>query len=115
MKTIKLNFPCDIIATGPWVAEPGYLDRRVVLRDMGHQYVVHTQGADDDGEVSYNEGNYFPKLDTPNSALSRAFAAFTHRIGRLLDTDAADIADRIDNGTITRQMIKRGLITFSEV
>jgi hypothetical protein len=33
----------DIIASSPIVHEPGLLPHRIVIRDQGGQYVVHTR------------------------------------------------------------------------
>src|SRR4051812_47238223 len=74
---LSLYLEDDIIAAGPWARGPMSLPHRVVIRDQGKQFVVHTQVINDSG-VSFDQGNYVPKSDA--DALSIAWAYFARRV-----------------------------------
>ena len=53
----------DIIAAGPWRDENCEMSKpwRVVLRDLGHELVVHVQIKNPDGTCFFEHGDYFHK------------------------------------------------------
>ncbi len=100
-----------IVATSPVVHEPGVLPYRIVIRDLGDQFVVHTEVFEPDKKPWYHQGDYFPKHnDAPTAAesdaaaLRKAWARFEERARRSLRMDppptkrlaeVADIAETI--------------------
>ena len=100
-----------IVAASPMVHEPGVLPYRIVIRDLGDQFVVHTEVFEPDKEPWYHQGDYFPKRsDAPTAeesdaaALRKAWARFEERARRSLRMDpppakrlaeVADIAETI--------------------
>ena len=53
-----------IIAMSPQITgEPHTLPHRIVLRDLGSEFVVHMQVINENGARSYFHGNYVPKRD----------------------------------------------------
>lgn len=44
--SVQLQAATDIIATSPWVRGHGELPHRIVLRDDGNTFIIHTQVAD---------------------------------------------------------------------
>jgi hypothetical protein len=101
----------SIVAASPVVQESGLLPHRIVIRDLGDQYVVHTEVREPDKEPWYHQGDYFPKQnDAPTAkesdavALSKAWARFEERARRSLRmepppakrlAEVADIAETI--------------------
>lgn len=83
-----------IVAASPFVHEPGVLPYRIVIRDLGDQFVVHTEVLESDKEPWYHQGDYFPtRNDAPNAAesdavaLRKAWARFEERARRSLHMD----------------------------
>lgn len=70
------NADDSIIASSPLVAGSCECPHRVVLRDIGREYVVHTQvvPADGSGSTFFHGGHYFSKRH--DGALRDAFAQF---------------------------------------
>jgi hypothetical protein len=67
-----------IIAMSPQITgEPHTLPHRIVLRDLGSEFVVHMQVINENGARSYFHGNYVPKRD--GDALATAWAHFERR------------------------------------
>jgi hypothetical protein len=78
-----------IVAASPMVHEPGILPFRIVLRDTGDQFVVHTEVIEPNKKPWYHQGDYFPKRkDAPTAdesdavALRKAWARFEERARR---------------------------------
>ncbi len=100
----------DVIASSPMIlADDTTLAHRIVLRDQGDQFVVHTQIFE--GSKSYFEhGNYFPKRKGEGTLaehnrieLRKAWVKFEERSRRILGMEnelhdykaAADVAESI--------------------
>jgi hypothetical protein len=89
---------------------PGCLDHRIVLRDLGHQYVVHTQARDGEGEDSFSTGDYFRKAGgSTGNVLSEAFSRFTVRSIELIDADLNDVIIRMPDRLVVECVRRRGL------
>ena len=80
------NAEAMIVAASPMVHEPGILPYRIVIRDLGDQFVVHTEVIEPDKKPWYHQGDYYPKrndartADEPDApALSKAWARFEER------------------------------------
>ena len=100
-----------IIAASPVVHETGLLPYRIVIRDLGDQYVVHTGVIEPKKKPWYHHGDYFPKesgtLPAEESdavALCKAWARFEERDRRSLrveppptrrPAEVADIAETV--------------------
>ncbi len=100
-----------IIAASPVVHEPGVLPFRIVIRDLGAQFVVHTEVIEPNKEPWYHQGDYFAKRndaataeESDAAALRKAWARFEERVRRSLRMDpppvkrlaqVADIAEAI--------------------
>lgn len=78
------NADTTIIASSPFVAGEMTIPHRAVLRDLGREYVVHTQcvPAEGQGNIFFHGGHYFPKRDA--GALQAAFAKFVERSTRVV-------------------------------
>ena len=103
----------SIIAASPMVQGPAECPHRIVIRDLGDQYVVHTQIHDGVQKPYFHQGDYFVKTDDsapvahpPAEALCKAWARFEERVRRSLQMGAgsakrlaevADIAETIIN------------------
>jgi len=81
----------SIIATSPMVQGSGEVPHRIVIRDLGDQYVVHTQIFDGTQKPYFLAGDYFRKtndsiahpptaLTPPIEALSKAWKRFEERV-----------------------------------
>jgi hypothetical protein len=69
----------DIIASSPWVQGNGDLPHRIVMRDLGAVWVVHTQCINVvGGSVSYCWGHYEPKSGDPRG-FAMLWATFEER------------------------------------
>ena len=78
----------SIIAAGPWLRGPWELAHRIVIRCMGHEYVVHMQVIDCDlGHAFYTHGNYYPcpVATVPGKPLDDAWTTFENRVRRQMD------------------------------
>ena len=102
-----------IIAASPMVQGSSESPHRIVIRDLGDQYVVHTQIVDGVQKPYFHQGDYFVK--TNDSALiahppgveglCKAWARFEERVRRSLQMpkpdqkvrQVADIAETIIN------------------
>jgi hypothetical protein len=102
-----------IIAASPMVQGSCESPHRIVIRDLGDQYVVHTQIVDGVQKPYFHQGDYFVK--TNDSALiahppgverlCKAWAQFEERVRRSLQMpkpdqkvrQVADIAETIIN------------------
>lgn len=73
------NADASIIASSPLSCGEHEIPHRVVLRDLGREYVVHTQAvpADGGGNIFFHSGHYFSKRCA--GALQDAFAKFVER------------------------------------
>jgi hypothetical protein len=69
-----------IVATSPEIQGNMELPHRLVIRDLGDQYVVHMQ-IYEKGRTYFHAGIYFPKKDdpSPNASLKKAWACFERR------------------------------------
>jgi len=101
----------SIIAASPMVQGPAECPHRIVIRDLGDQYVVHTQVFDGVQKPWFHQGDYFVKTNDsapiahpPGAeALCKAWARFDERVRRALQTpkpdhrvsEVADIAETI--------------------
>jgi hypothetical protein len=80
-----------IIAMSPQIAgEPHTLPHRIVLRDLGSEFVVHMQVINENGARSYFHGNYIPKRD--QEALAKAWAHFERRARYTMNIAVAEEA-----------------------
>ncbi len=75
-----------IVAASPLVHEPGLLPYRIVIRDLGNQFVVHTEVNEPNKKPWYHQGDYFPKRNgattadkSDAAALRKAWARFEER------------------------------------
>lgn len=75
-----------IIAHSPTRQPSMEQPNRIVLRDLGNEYVVHTQLFTQDGKTPYalHCGNYYPKKPHEHEALHAAWKRFEERSRRLL-------------------------------
>jgi len=105
-----------IVAASPVVHESGMLPYRIVIRDLGDQFFVHTEVFEPDKEPWYHQGHYFPKRsDAPITeesgaeALRKAWARFEERARRSLRmepppgerlAEVSDIAETIINALL---------------
>ena len=76
----------DIIAMSPLIVEPGTIPHRIVIRDLGEKFVVHTQCREVGRQPWYHNGDYFYKsnaaatvAESHHMALARAWARFDSR------------------------------------
>jgi hypothetical protein len=106
----------DIIASSPIVHEPGLLPHRIVIRDLGGQYVVHTEVLEPRRKPWYHQGDYFRKgkgvpsaQESDAEALRKAWSRFEERVRRSLNMDrppaqrlaeVSDIAESIINALL---------------
>jgi hypothetical protein len=106
----------QIVAGSPVVHEPGMLPYRLVIRDLGDEYVVHTQVLEPGREPWFHQGDYFRKRDdAPNihesdvQARRKAWVRFEERARRSLHVDpssakrlaeVSDIAETIINSLL---------------
>ena len=102
-----------IIASSPMVQGSCECPHRIVIRDLGNKYVVHTQICDGVQKPYFHQGDYFPKTNDsapvahpPGAeALCKAWARFEERARRSLQMrslerqvkEVADIAEAIIN------------------
>ncbi len=114
----KSAFPLDthdptIIASSPMVQGSCECPHRIVIRDLGDQYVVHMQIFDGVQKPYFYQGDYFTKTNDsapiahpPDAeALCKAWARFEERTRRTLQMESlehrlkhvADIAETIIN------------------
>jgi hypothetical protein len=105
-----------IIAASPVVDESGMLPYRIVVRDLGDQYVVHTEVFEPGKEPWYHQGDYFTKKsdtlpveEADAAALRKAWARLEERARRSLRmepapakrlAEVADIAESIINALL---------------
>jgi hypothetical protein len=76
----------DIIASSPIVREGGCQPYRIVIRDLGNEFVVHTQVLPTVGGTSYMWGHYFrkdcsgiPSEESEKTALRKSWLDFEKR------------------------------------
>ena len=101
-----------VIAASPVFQGACEVPHRIVLRDLGKQYVVHMQCFDGHRRPYFHQGDYFPKTNDsspvakpPAEALCKAWARFEERVRRTLQLPStdhqlkqlADIAEAIIN------------------
>jgi hypothetical protein len=105
-----------IIAASPMVQGSCESPHRIVIRDLGDQYVVHTQVVDGTQKPWFHQGDYFVKTNDsapiahPPGAegLRKAWARFEERVRRSLQMprpdqrakEIADIAESIINALL---------------
>ena len=103
----------SIVAASPVIHESGMLPHRIVIRDLGDQFVVHTEVFEPDKKPWYHQGDYFPKrsdastaAESDTVALRKAWVRFEERVRRSLRMDpppakrlaeVSDIAETIIN------------------
>jgi hypothetical protein len=75
-----------LIATSPTVHERSILPCWIVIRDLGDQFVVHTEVIEPDRKPWQHQGDYFPKRSDATTtdksfaaALRKAWARFEER------------------------------------
>jgi hypothetical protein len=80
-----------IVAASPVVHESGALPYRIVIRDLGDQYVVHTEVIEPKKKPWYHHGDYVPKKsdklpaeEADAIALGKVWARFEERARRSL-------------------------------
>lgn len=76
-----------IIAHSPIATGRGMLPHRIVIRDMGDQYVVHMEIHEPDKRPWYHQGDYIPKRPDASKALSRAWRRFEERARQTMQLD----------------------------
>ena len=101
-----------IIASSPLFKGNCEVPHRIVLRDLGNQYVVHVQCFDGHQKPYFHQSDYFPKTNDaapvakpPAEVLCKAWARFEERARRSLQMPShehklkavADIAETIIN------------------
>jgi hypothetical protein len=71
-----------VIAASPGIKGDGEVAHRLVIRDLGDEFVVHVEA----GRGNYHTGIYFPKKNycSPHVALEKAWACFGRRTRRAL-------------------------------
>jgi hypothetical protein len=100
-----------VIAASPMVRGGSEVPHRIAIRDLGDQYVVHTQIFDGVRKPYFHQGDYFPKTNDsapvahpPAEALCKAWARFEERARRTMQLalpptkkliEVANIADSI--------------------
>jgi hypothetical protein len=77
----------EIIAMSPIVHQEACFRCRLVIRDLGSEFVVHMQILEPGKKPWYLHGNYVPKRDDPTDALKRAWDHFDRRSRRLLQIE----------------------------
>jgi hypothetical protein len=103
----------SIISASPMFQGPAECPHRIVIRDLGNQYVVHTQIFDGVQKPYFHQGDYFaktndsaPVANPPAESLCKAWGRFEERVRRSLQMGAvpakrlaevADIAETIIN------------------
>jgi hypothetical protein len=106
----------QIVAASPVVHEPGMVPYRLVIRDLGDDYVVHTQVLEAGREPWFHQGDYFRKRDDAQTvhesdaqARRKAWVRFEERARRSLHMDpspakrlaeVSDIAETIINSLL---------------
>lgn len=94
----SLNQKYHIIAASPIIPRDQHtLAHRIVIRDMGDEFVVHMQVWEGD-KTYFHHGNYFKKSNAAPSvamsdreALSKAWAAFERRSRRTLGLEEVGV------------------------
>ena len=100
-----------IVAASPMFQGGSEVPHRIVIRDLGNTYVVHTQVYDGVQKPYFHQGDYFVKTNDsspvahpPAEALCKAWARFEERARRTLQmalpptkklTEVANIAESI--------------------
>ena len=84
-----------IIAASPMVQGSCECPHRIVIRDLGDQYVVHMQIFDGAQKPYFHQGDYFVKTNDsapiahpPAEALCKAWARFEERTRRTLQMES---------------------------
>jgi hypothetical protein len=102
-----------IVAASPMVYESGMLPYRIVIRDLGDQFVVHTEVIEPKKKPWYHHGDYFPKKsDTLPAeeahavALRKAWARFEERARRSLRMDPPPARRLAEVSDIAETIIK---------
>jgi hypothetical protein len=91
-----------IIAASPMVQGSCECPHRIVIRDLGNQYVVHTQVFDGVQKPWFHQGDYFTKTNDsapiahPPGAegLCKAWGRFEERVRRSLQMPKPDVKVR---------------------
>jgi hypothetical protein len=103
----------EIIASSPIVHEPGLLPHRIVICDLGGQYVAHTQVLESGKQPWYHQGDYFKKranAPTPDEssadALRKAWVRFEERARRSLNMDRSPAQRLAEVSDIAESIIK---------
>lgn len=73
-----------IVAHSPTRQPSCELPNRIVIRDLGDQFVVHTEILEPGRNPAYHCGHYFPKRVGEDAALAGAWKKFEGRSRRLL-------------------------------
>jgi arylsulfatase A-like enzyme len=69
----------DVIAHSPMIEGHGQFPHRIVLRDLGDQFVVHTEVHEPEKKPWYCQGNYVQKRPDEHDAIRRAWKHFERR------------------------------------
>jgi hypothetical protein len=77
----------DVIAHSPMTQGHGELPHRIVIRDLGGEYVVHMEIHEPGKKPWYHQGDYIPKRDDPEEALWRAWERMEERARRTMQMD----------------------------
>jgi hypothetical protein len=103
----------SIIAASPMVQGSCESPHRIVIRDLGDQYVVHTQIHDGVQKPYFHQGDYFvktndsaPVANPPAEALCKAWARFEERTRRSLSMEPPPARKLAEVGDIAETIIK---------
>ena len=103
-----------IIAASPMFQGAAECPHRIVIRDLGDQYVVHTQIFDGVQKPYFHQGDYFVKKNDsapvghpPADALCKAWARFEERTRRTMQMPS--LQDRLNR----MQELAETIITLS--
>jgi hypothetical protein len=101
-----------IVTASPVVHEPGLLPHRIVIRDLGDQFVVHTQVFEPEKKPWYHQGDYFLKQCDPSTAgksdadvLRKAWARFEERTRRSLGMEPPPVRRLAEVSDIAQSII----------
>ena len=102
-----------VIAASPMIQGGGELPHRVVIRDLGDQYVVHTQIFDGVQKPYFHQGDYFVKTNDsapvahpPAEALCKAWARFEERARLALQMELPPIKKLVEVASIAESIIE---------
>jgi hypothetical protein len=102
-----------VIAASPMVRGGSEVPHRIAIRDLGDQYVVHTQIFDGVRKPYFQQGDDFPKTNDsapvahpPAEALCKAWARFEERARRTLQMALPPTKKLIEVANIAESIIE---------